>query len=57
VSKQSGGPVRGSSLDPVPIQILYVADRLLPRCATAFMDFIAGAFSGFPLFDARKPTN
>ncbi len=30
---------------PVPIHMLYVANRLLPRRATVFMDFIADAFS------------
>ncbi|MFJ5297652.1 LysR family transcriptional regulator [Pseudomonas sp. NPDC088368] len=33
---------------PVPIQILYVANRLLPQRAVAFMDFIARAFAGIP---------
>ena len=33
---------------PVPIQILYVANRLLPKRAVAFMDFIAQVFSNIP---------
>jgi LysR family transcriptional regulator, regulator for bpeEF and oprC len=33
---------------PVPIQILYVANRLLPKRAIAFMDFISEAFSAIP---------
>lgn len=39
---------------PVPIQILYVANRLLPKRAIAFMDFIAHAFSGFPALNVRQ---
>lgn len=30
---------------PVPIQILYVANRLMPKRVTAFMDFMTQAFS------------
>ncbi len=33
---------------PVPIQIIYVANRLLPKRAIVFMDFIAEAFSKVP---------
>ncbi len=33
---------------PVPIQFLYVANRLLPKRAIVFMDFIAEAFAGIP---------
>lgn len=33
---------------PVPIQFLYVANRLLPKRAIVFMDFIAEAFSRIP---------
>lgn len=32
----------------VPIQFLYVANRLLPRRAIVFMDFIAEVFAGIP---------
>ena len=38
---------------PVPIQILYVANRLLPKRAIAFMDFIAATFSTVPALNAR----
>jgi DNA-binding transcriptional LysR family regulator len=34
----------GYEASPVPIHMLYVANRLLPRRATVFMDFIADAF-------------
>ncbi|QDL92485.1 LysR family transcriptional regulator [Paroceanicella profunda] len=37
--------LRGYEAPPVPIHMLYVANRLLPRRAVAFMDFIADAFS------------
>ncbi|MCE0463808.1 LysR family transcriptional regulator [Pseudomonas uvaldensis] len=33
---------------PVPVQFLYVANRLLPKRAIVFMDFIAEAFSKVP---------
>jgi LysR family transcriptional regulator, regulator for bpeEF and oprC len=36
--------LRGHEAEPVPIHMLYVANRLLPRRAVAFMDFIADAF-------------
>lgn len=35
----------GYEAAPVPIHILYVANRLLPRRAAVFMDFMAAAFS------------
>ena len=35
----------GYEAAPVPIHILYVANRLLPRRAAVFMDFMAEAFS------------
>lgn len=38
----------GYAAPPVPIQILYVANRLLPKRAIVFMDFIAQAFSMIP---------
>ena len=37
---------------PVPVQFLYVANRLLPTRATVFMDFIADAFSRLPALNA-----
>lgn len=36
----------------VPIQIVYVANRLLPKRAIAFMDFIAAAFANIPALNA-----
>lgn len=39
---------------PVPIQILYAANRLLPKRAIAFMDFIAHAFSSVPALNVRE---
>jgi LysR family transcriptional regulator for bpeEF and oprC len=38
---------------PVPIQVIYVANRLLPKRAIAFMDFIAEAFSKIPALNAH----
>lgn len=35
----------GYEAAPVPIHILYVANRLLPRRAAVFMDFMASAFA------------
>lgn len=40
------------SAPPVPIQIVYVANRLLPKRATVFMDFIAEAFLKVPALNA-----
>ncbi|RMO84463.1 Transcriptional regulator, LysR family [Pseudomonas syringae pv. philadelphi] len=37
----------------VPVQIVYVANRLLPTRAIVFMDFIAEAFSKVPALNAR----
>lgn len=37
---------------PVPVQIIYVANRLLPTRAIVFMDFIAEAFSKVPALNA-----
>ncbi|GGA09774.1 LysR family transcriptional regulator [Dyella caseinilytica] len=39
---------------PVPIQILYVANRLLPRRAIVFMDFIAEALAQVPSLNAKQ---
>lgn len=36
----------------VPIQMLYVANRLLPKRAIAFMDFISDAFARIPALNA-----
>ena len=38
---------------PVPVQIVYVANRLLPNRAIVFMDFIAEAFSKVRALNAR----
>lgn len=37
---------------PVPIQAVYVANRLLPKRATVFMDFVAEIFEKNPAFKA-----
>lgn len=42
------------SAPPVPVQIIYVANRLLPTRAVVFMDFIAEAFSKVPALNARQ---
>ena len=41
----------------VPVQILYVANRLLPKRAIVFMDFIAQAFAGVPALNANETVN
>lgn len=41
---------------PVPIQILYVANRLLPKRAIVFMDFIEQVFSVEPALNAGTAT-
>lgn len=43
----------GYEAAPVPIHILYVANRLLPRRATVFMDFMAAAFSKVETLNVR----
>ncbi|PWC17092.1 LysR family transcriptional regulator [Brenneria roseae subsp. roseae] len=45
----------GCEAPPVPIQILYVANRLLPKRAIAFMDFIAEAFTHIPALNVGAP--
>lgn len=42
---------------PVPIQAVYVANRLLPKRAIVFMDFVAGIFAKNPAFNThhQKP--
>jgi DNA-binding transcriptional LysR family regulator len=42
----------GHTALPVPVQIVYVANRLLPTRAVVFMDFIAEAFSKVPALNA-----
>lgn len=39
---------------PVPIQVIYVTNRLLPKRAIVFMDFIAEAFSKVPALNAPQ---
>ncbi|WP_258002355.1 substrate binding domain-containing protein [Burkholderia sp. WAC0059] len=39
---------------PVPIQLLYVANRLLPKRAIAFMDFIAAVYSATPELNVNQ---
>ncbi|UZE06270.1 LysR family transcriptional regulator [Pseudomonas corrugata] len=38
---------------PVPLQVVYLADRLLPKRALVFMDFIAEVFAKSPAFSER----
>lgn len=38
---------------PVPVQFVYVAKRLLPKRAVAFMDFIEEAFSAVPALNTN----
>ncbi|MCV4340681.1 LysR family transcriptional regulator [Pseudomonas capsici] len=43
---------------PVPIQVVYLANRLLPRRAIVFMDFIADVFAKSPAFhEHQKPSH
>lgn len=42
----------GFSAQPVPIQIVYAAARLVPRRAIAFMDFFSDAFKTNPSLNA-----
>lgn len=41
---------------PVPIQAVYVANRLLPKRAIVFMDFVAEIFSKNPAFKTHDST-
>ncbi|WP_154360792.1 LysR family transcriptional regulator [Duganella aquatilis] len=43
----------GHAAPRVPIQMLYVANRLLPRRAIVFMDFIAEAFAKIPALNLQ----
>lgn len=38
---------------PVPIQFVYIADRLMPKRALVFMEFIAEAFANSSVIDER----
>jgi len=40
---------------PVPVQIVYVANRLLPTRAIVFMDFMAEVFSSIPALNSHTP--
>ena len=40
---------------PVPIQAVYVANRLLPKRAIVFMDFVAEIFEKNPGFKVYNP--
>jgi len=40
---------------PVPVQIVYVANRLLPTRAIVFMDFMAEVFSSIPALNSHAP--
>lgn len=43
------------AVPPVPVQIVYVANRLLPTRATVFMDFMTEVFSRIPALNSRLP--
>ena len=45
--------LQGYEAPPVPVHLLYVANRLLPRRAVAFMDFIAEAFGRVEALNAE----
>jgi LysR family transcriptional regulator, regulator for bpeEF and oprC len=42
---------------PIPIHFVYAANRLLPRRARVFMDFIAAAFARDPALNADVNRN
>ncbi|MCU6496715.1 LysR family transcriptional regulator [Rugamonas sp. A1-17] len=43
------------AVPPVPVQIVYVANRLLPTRAIVFMDFMAEVFSRIPTLNSQTP--
>ncbi|QEI06929.1 LysR family transcriptional regulator [Pigmentiphaga aceris] len=43
------------AVPPVPVQIVYVAKRLLPTRAIVFMDFMADVFSRIPALNGNTP--
>lgn len=45
----------GHTVPPVPVQIVYVANRLLPTRAVVFMDFMAEVFSRIPALNSHTP--
>lgn len=46
--------LRDYTAPPVPIQAVYVANRLLPKRTIVFMDFVAEIFAKAPAFNARQ---
>lgn len=48
--------LQGHSAPSIPIQIVYVANRLLPTRAIVFMDFIADVFSKISAFNENPPS-
>lgn len=48
--------LQGHSAPSVPVQIVYVANRLLPTRAIVFMDFIADVFSEISAFNENHPS-
>jgi DNA-binding transcriptional LysR family regulator len=47
--------LEGHAAPPVPVQIVYVANRLLPTRAMVFMDFMADVFSRIPALNGNTP--
>lgn len=47
----------GHAAPAVPVQIVYVANRLLPTRAIAFMDFFSDVFSKIPAFGSGGSTS
>jgi LysR family transcriptional regulator for bpeEF and oprC len=43
------------AVPPVPVQFVYVANRLLPTRAVGFMDFMADVFSRIPALNSDTP--
>ncbi|GLY61514.1 LysR family transcriptional regulator [Pectobacterium carotovorum subsp. carotovorum] len=43
------------AVPPVPVQIVYVANRLLPTRAIVFMDFMTDVFSRIPALNGNTP--
>ncbi|GAB7537519.1 hypothetical protein BGC_37370 [Burkholderia sp. 3C] len=46
--------LRGHEAPRVPIQILYAANRLLPKRAIVFMDFITETFARIPALNVAS---
>ncbi|TGQ64499.1 MAG: LysR family transcriptional regulator [Mesorhizobium sp.] len=47
----------GYAAPPVPVQFIYLTNRLLPERAIVFMDFIAEIFSKVPALNARHESS